>query len=259
MIAVASFVALVLAAAFQAAFVLASRGGRDPASRWLLPAAGLLALGAIVERSVLIGSVAVTGTFESLVLFAGLVALALFGYTVRGSLPPPAAFGGTLLAATLLAVASSPIAPRDLLPPIPALQSHWLLLHVTFAFVGEAFFAVAAVSAICSLAARDEEKRRKAEGVTNNAIAVGYPLFTAGALVFGAIWAQAAWGAWWSWDPKETWALITWLTYTAYLHGRRVPAVRGRASAILAIVGFAMALFTFLGVNYLLPGLHSYR
>jgi cytochrome c-type biogenesis protein CcsB len=89
-------------------------------------------------------------------------------------------------------------------------------------------------------------------------IGIGYPIFSAGALVFGAIWAETAWGAWWSWDPKETWALITWLIYTAYLHTRLVKGMRGRTSAILAIVGFLATVFTFFGVNYLLSGLHSY-
>ena len=90
------------------------------------------------------------------------------------------------------------------------------------------------------------------------AVGIGYPVFTAGALVFGAIWAETAWGSWWSWDPKETWALITWLIYTAYLHTRLVKKMRGRTSALLAIIGFLATVFTFFGVNYLLSGLHSY-
>ncbi len=89
-------------------------------------------------------------------------------------------------------------------------------------------------------------------------IGIGYPIFTAGALVFGAIWAETAWGSWWSWDPKEIWALITWLIYTAYLHTRLVRKMRGRVSAVLVIVGFLATLFTFFGVNFLLSGLHSY-
>lgn len=257
MSAAPAFVALVLAAVSQAVFLLARR--RDPLSRWLLLAAGLLALAALVERSMLIGFAAVTNTFESLLFFSGAVALVLCAFTIRGGLLPMAAFGGTLVAIALMAVASSPIAPRDLLPPIPALRSHWLVLHVTFAFVGEAFFAVAAASSACSLAAADTERRENADRVAQTAIGVGFPVFTAGALVFGAIWAQAAWGSWWSWDPKETWALVTWLTYTAYLHARLVPGLRGRASAILSIAGFVLTLFTFFGVNFLLPGLHSYR
>jgi ABC-type transport system involved in cytochrome c biogenesis permease subunit len=77
-------------------------------------------------------------------------------------------------------------------------------------------------------------------------------------LVFGAVWAEHAWGRYWSWDPKETWALITWLTYTVYLHVRFILKKRRKLAAVISIAGFAFTLFTFFGVNYLLPGLHSY-
>jgi ABC-type transport system involved in cytochrome c biogenesis permease subunit len=167
-------------------------------------------------------------------------------------------FGGTVVALALLAASSSPLFPKDLQPPIPALQSAWLVLHVTLAFVGESFFVVSFVAAIIYLLVRDEEKRKGIDRIIYTAIGIGYPIFTAGALIFGAIWAQTAWGRYWSWDPKETWALITWLIYTAYLHTRFVKRLRGRVSAILAVVGFAATIFTFFGVNYLLSGLHSY-
>jgi ABC-type transport system involved in cytochrome c biogenesis permease subunit len=167
-------------------------------------------------------------------------------------------FGATIVAIALLAVASSPVAPKDVVPPIPALQSYWLVLHVTLSFIGESFFVVAFVCAICYLASRDEERKKLLDRLTYTTVAIGYPIFTAGALIFGAVWAQAAWGSYWSWDPKETWALITWLVYTAYLHTRFVKRFRGKVSAVLAIVGFAFTMFTFFGVNYLLAGLHSY-
>ncbi len=141
---------------------------------------------------------------------------------------------------------------------MPALQSGWLVLHVAFSFIGEVFFAVGFVSAILQLAAKSEEKRQEYDRVTYTSIAVGYPIFTAGALIFGAIWAEKAWGVWWSWDPKETWALITWLTYTAYLHFRLVRKSTSRLVPALVIIGFVIAMFTFFGVNFLLSGLHSY-
>jgi len=260
MTASVAFIGLILAAVSQGVFLFARRGRRDPVSRYLLLAAGLLLLANIAERSVQIRFVAVTNTFESLVFFTGVIALVLFAYMARSGerFIPFVGFAATLVAIALLAVASSPIAPKDVLPPIPALQSYWLVLHVTFSFIGEAFFAVAVASSIYYLATQDEEKRKNADRVTYTAIGIGFPIFTVGALIFGAIWAQAAWGAYWSWDPKETWALITWLTYTAYLHTRLVPSLRGKASAILSIVGFAFTIFTFFGVNFLLSGLHSY-
>jgi len=90
------------------------------------------------------------------------------------------------------------------------------------------------------------------------AIALGFPLFTLGGLVFGAIWAQHAWGRYWGWDPKETWMLITWLFYALYLHVRVKWGWRDAKTAWLAVSGFAIAMFTWWGVNYLLSGLHSY-
>ncbi|KEO84372.1 c-type cytochrome biogenesis protein CcsB [Tumebacillus flagellatus] len=90
------------------------------------------------------------------------------------------------------------------------------------------------------------------------AIAIGYPVFTLGALVFAMIWAQEAWGSYWSWDPKETWALITWLYYTAYLHFRLQRGWEGKKTAWMAVLGFVVILFLLVGVNLVISGLHSY-
>jgi ABC-type transport system involved in cytochrome c biogenesis permease subunit len=235
MIATIAFVILVVAAVVQAVYLLRRQPAVDPLSRYLHLAAAVLLLAVTIERSVRIRFVA-----------------------ARDGTIPYVTFGATIVAIALLAVASSPIAPADVVPPMPALQSYWLVLHVTLSFVGESFFVVAFVCSITYLATRDEERRRSLDRLTYTAIAIGYPIFTAGALIFGAIWAQSAWGSYWSWDPKETWALITWLVYTAYLHTRFVKRLRGKISAVLAIVGFAFTIFTFFGVNYLLSGLHSY-
>ncbi len=96
------------------------------------------------------------------------------------------------------------------------------------------------------------------EDISYRAVAFGLPVFTLGALVFGAIWARRAWGSYWSWDPKETWALITWFIYAAYIHARYNSKMKGRAAAYITITGFVSTLFTYFGVNYLLSGLHSY-
>lgn len=260
MSATIAFGLLVIAAAVQIAFLLAREREIDPVSHYILLAAAALLLAVTIDRSIRIRFVAVTNTFESLVFFAAMIALVLFVYRLQAKRRtiPFVTFGGTIVAIALLAVASSPIAPDDVVPPIPALQSHWLVLHVTLSFIGEAFFVVAFVCAIYYLVTRNEERRKSLDRLTYTTIAIGYPIFTAGALIFGAVWAQTAWGTYWSWDPKETWALITWLVYTAYLHTRFVKRFRGKVSAVLAIVGFAFTMFTFFGVNYLLAGLHSY-
>ena len=96
------------------------------------------------------------------------------------------------------------------------------------------------------------------DDITYKSIAIGFPLFTIGGLIMGAIWANSAWGKYWTWDPKETWSLITWFVYALYLHARFVAGWRGKRGAILAVVGFIAVISTYLGVNLILSGLHSY-
>jgi cytochrome c-type biogenesis protein CcsB len=94
--------------------------------------------------------------------------------------------------------------------------------------------------------------------IAYKSIAIGFPLFTIGGLLMGAIWANSAWGKYWTWDPKETWSLITWFVYALYLHARFVAGWRGKKVAILSVLGFVAVIFTYLGVNLVLSGLHSY-
>jgi cytochrome c-type biogenesis protein CcsB len=94
--------------------------------------------------------------------------------------------------------------------------------------------------------------------ITYKLIAIGFPIFTLGGLIFGALWANQAWGKYWSWDPKETWSLITWFLYAFYLHSRLMRGWRGKKVAMVAVIGFVAVIFTYLGVNLLLSGLHSY-
>ena len=260
MTATIAFIIICLSAIIEMVYLLRRVKTPDPVSQYFHLAAAILLFITTIYRSIQIEFVAVTNTFESLVFFSGCILLILFFYRVqkRWQVLPLIQFGATVVALLLLAIASSPIAPSEIQPPIPALQSYWLVLHVTFSFIGEAFFAVGLVTAIYHLAVKDAERKKNADRLLYTSIAIGYPIFTAGALVFGAIWAEAAWGSYWSWDPKETWALITWLVYTAFLHSRLVKRFRGKVSAILSIIGFVFTLFTFFGVNYLLSGLHSY-
>jgi cytochrome c-type biogenesis protein CcsB len=96
------------------------------------------------------------------------------------------------------------------------------------------------------------------EEIEYKSIAIGFPLFSIGGLIMGAIWANSAWGTYWSWDPKEVWSLITWLIYAGYLHARYVAGWRGKKVAVLALIGFVGVVFTYLGVNLFLSGLHAY-
>lgn len=260
MIATTAFVLLMLSLIIQAVFLFRKDEKKDPVSHLAALAAGLLLIAEMVRRSLVIRFVALTSMYESLIFLSSLVAILVFTLRFLKKLRTERAlaFGATALAIVFLALASSPLAPAAIQPPVPALQSSWLLLHVSFTFIGEAFFAAGFVCAILQLAAKDEARRRAYDKLAYTSIAIGYPIFTAGALVFGAVWAEKAWGIWWSWDPKETWGLITWLTYTAYLHFRLVRKNTSKVMPILVIAGFLIAMFTFFGVNFLLSGLHSY-
>mgnify|MGYP001068231957 CR=1 FL=1 len=99
--------------------------------------------------------------------------------------------------------------------------------------------------------------RKVLDELSYKAVAVGFPLLTLGILT-GAAWANYAWGTYWSWDPKETWSLITWFVYAAFLHARFTAGWRGKPLAILSMVGFGAVIFTYWGVNFWLSGLHSY-
>ena len=241
-------------------------------------AAGFLVV--LVLRSFSIGFIAIFGQSNSLVLFASFI-LAIVGFLElrgplgRNALSGPIALGSTLLALVLVGIASSPLVRASVGPVVPALRSVWLPLHIILAFLGEALFAVAFVGSIVWLV-RDRRLRRRGEPVVDStghpsaesqrtldllvyrSIAVGYGLFTVGALVFGAVWAQQSWGRYWGWDPKETWALVTWIVYSLYLHARIRKWGRGRVSHWLSVTGYAAAMFTLFGVNLLYRSLHSY-
>jgi cytochrome c-type biogenesis protein CcsB len=157
-------------------------------------------------------------------------------------------------------------------PLVPALQSNWLLYHVITCFLGYAAFAVACGISMMYLI-RDGHDRTDSANVNGvvatfptsrilddlnyRAIMVGFPLLTLG-IVTGAAWANYAWGTYWSWDPKETWSLIVWFVYAAFLHARITRGWVGRRAAWLSIIGFAATIFCYLGVNLFLSGLHSY-
>jgi cytochrome c-type biogenesis protein CcsB len=212
---------------------------------------------ALILRTASSGHAPFTNMYESLSFLSWAMVLAriIFG---RKSRVPRLGPYLMLIVVALVALASSPLIPKEATPLVPALQSYWLWLHVSVTLLGEAFFAVAFVASLLYLAADTEEKKSRLDALSYRAVAVGFPLFTLGGLIFGMIWAYRAWGRYWAWDPKEVWSLITWFVFALYLHTRIVMGWKGRRSAWIAIAGFLAALFTYFGVNYLLAGLHSY-
>ncbi len=162
------------------------------------------------------------------------------------------------------------IGQGDIKPLVPALQSYWMKIHVPMNFVGYGAFAVACGAGMAYLFRHSMEAKGSSSKMLNifptldqldqlayKSVAVGFPAFTL-ATILGAVWAAEAWGGYWSWDPKETWALIVWLVYGAYLHARVSHGWHGRALAWWAVAGFLVTIFCFLGVNMYLSGLHSY-
>ncbi|MCX6566626.1 MAG: cytochrome c biogenesis protein [Candidatus Aminicenantes bacterium] len=212
---------------------------------------------ALVLRTFQSGHAPFTNMYESLSFLAWASVLAFVIVEVKFKVPKVGAYL-MLIVIGIMALASSPLMPKEATPLVPALQSYWLWLHVSVTLLGEAFFAVAFITSIMYLRAKDPEKREKMDSVSYRCVSIGFPLFTLGGLVFGMVWAEKAWGTYWSWDPKEVWSLITWFVFALYLHTRIVMGWKGKRSAIIAILGFLAALFTFFGVNYLLSGLHSY-
>jgi len=292
----------------------------------------------------IIRSVPLTNLYESLVFFVWCLIL---GYLIIEFRYKNRSFGAfvTPIAGLALAFIDLSGVSKEIQPLVPALQSNWLLVHVTMSFIAYAAFALSFSTGLMYLIARSEKRTEPAyifyaltlgifvslliatgvdfltfkvavrpekfiknylfkasflnpsiiintlswiamgvitgliwrygmvmktiidkfnisaetlEEITYKSIAVGFPVFTLGGLIFGAVWADQAWGRYWSWDPKETWSLITWFVYALYLHGRMLRGWRGKAVATVAVMGFVFVIFTYLGVNILLSGLHAY-
>lgn len=198
--------------------------------------------------------------FESLVLFAWTIMVVYIPVHRKLKLPLVSAFVSLMV---VLSLAYATTFGDDIRPLVPALQSNWLTVHVFTCFLGYGGFAVSFVASIPYLIASrssskaTEERRESLETAVAKTIAFGFLFLTVG-IMTGAVWANSAWGTYWSWDPKETWSLITWLIYASFLHCRFIKGWRGRKSAILSILGFLSVIFTYFGVNFLLKGLHSY-
>jgi len=289
-------------------------------------------------------SVPLTNLYESLIFFVWCVIL---GYLIIEFKYKNRSFGAFVTPVAGIALAFIDISgmSKEIHPLMPALQSNWLLVHVTMSFIAYAAFALSFSTGLMYLIVKTEKRNQgtyifwtvalgvfitlmlamgidfltfrvavrpeefiksylfkasflsssgmvqklswifmfviilliwrfglvlrtvierfnmsaeNLEEITYKSIAVGFPIFTLGGLIFGAIWADQAWGTYWSWDPKETWSLITWFVYAFYLHGRMLRGWRGNKVAIVAVVGFMAVIFTYLGVNLLLSGLHAY-
>lgn len=309
-------------------------------ARYVLAIGILFAMTGLGIRWQNAGHPPLSNMYESLVCLSTFLALAGFLFT-RGRPLPLLEAGSAVGAVLMIGVAS--VFSSEIKPLIPALQSYWLHLHVSLAFIGEACFALAfilsymycfrkllapdgahptdlkektvafivvaglpisflggmtllyqhlkshpmyqeragavlywVIAPVClivlvlafltylfrgAIGAKTEKwlpSTQVLDSLTYRAIALGYPLFTVGGLIFGMVWANKAWGRYWGWDPKETWALITFLVYSAYLHVRLTRGWKGTWTACISVLGFIVTMFTLFGVNLLVSSLHSY-
>lgn len=309
----------------------------------MIYAVGILhALFALGMRWYQAGHPPLSNMYESMITLSTFIAIAGFCFTIKR---PIALLEGGSVVGALVMLGIANLFCDEARPLMPVLESYWLHMHVTLAFLGEACFAIACilsylycfrqhitgdygknrtVPVIEKLASaaivfflpvtflagmsflafylRDHPgydsamrnillgvvlpgtlalavlfvvsiKKQKAFGekfenwlpepelidtLTYRAIAIGYPLFTVGAIIFGMVWANQAWGRYWGWDPKETWSLITFLVYSLYLHVRLMRGWKGTWTAVISVVGFVVTMFTLFGVNFLISSLHSY-
>ena len=212
-----------------------------------------------------VGHIPVSNLYEVFILFSLITAMFYLYYEQHYATRQLGAFVMLVISAAVVFLMWYTVTrdAADIQPLVPALQSWWMKIHVPANFIGYGTFALSAMVAAAYLLKSSGylvdrlPSLEVLDDVMYKAISVGFAFFTV-ATILGALWAAEAWGGYWSWDPKETWALIVWLNYAAWLHMRLMTGLRGRVAAWWALVGLLVTTFAFLGVNMFLSGLHSY-
>lgn len=221
------------------------------------------------------GHAPLSNMYESLAVFSWTIGLFYLWIEWKFKNKTLGAFAVPFAFFSMAYASFAPEISSEIKPLVPALQSNWLLAHVMTCFVGYAAFAVACGIGIMYLLKNSYEEKNKGskdqstgimdsmpslrilDDVIYKSIVFGFVWLSAG-IITGAIWANESWGTYWSWDPKETWSLITWFIYAAAMHARFTKGWGGKRIAWIAILGMMSVIFTYYGVNFLLSGLHSY-
>lgn len=218
------------------------------------------------------GHIPLSNFYESLISLSWTTVIIYFFIEMRYRIKLLGVLVFPIVSIAMAYASLSPNVQDEITPLVPALHSNWLTYHVLTCFLAYSSFAVSFGASIVYLlkskkmgkastqAAKTEEiipAFESLDEIIYKTIAIGFLLLTVG-IITGSVWANYAWGSYWGWDPKETWSLITWFIYAAFLHARLTRDWRGKKTAVISIIGFCCVLFTFLGVNYLLAGLHSY-
>ena len=222
----------------------------------------------LIIRAIQSGHTPLSNVYETMVFFSWLIILISFFVRFKYNIKSMVGISSLL---AFISIGAASVLPENLRisqPLVPALQSWWLEIHVLTCFVAYAAFAIAFGASIMFLIRNYLETKKKQvsakfpgkdslDDLSYRLIAIGFFFLTLGILT-GAVWAKYAWGQYWGWDPKETWALVTLLVYAVYLHTRFLKNWKGLKSSWLSVIGFIAVLFTYFGVNFLLSGLHSY-
>ncbi len=205
--------------------------------------------------------------YESLVFFSWTVAALYIFVEYKYKESIIGVFVSPLIFLAIAYASFDPSISSKISPLIPALKSNWLIAHVITCFLGYAGFALAFGFSFMYFIKPSDPGAKSIfaklpdwdviDELTYQMIVFGFLFLTIG-IITGSVWANSAWGKYWSWDPKETWSLITWFVYAIFLHLRLMRGWQGKNLALVSIVGFGAVLFTYFGVNYLLSGLHSY-
>ncbi len=237
------------------------------ATRYTLLGAFAFHLLSVLARYYEAGYTPITNLHEAL----SFLALSIAGfYLFIGRIYRIDVLGSIILPVVSVLLISAATFPGQIGPIPPVLKSYWLPIHTIFAFLGHAIFFVSFVISLAYLVLERSIKKKRMPAVSRRlpsldvldsvnyrCMSIGFPFLTVG-IISGSIWAGFAWGAYWSWDPKETLSLITWIVYAILLHNRLTIGWRGRKTAYLMILGFLFIILTFFGVNLFLGGLHSY-
>ena len=255
---------------------LAERFGRGALLVTVLGAA--IHVASIAVRAIAVDAVPWSNMYE-FASVAGLVAVLAF-VAVMWRAPQLRFLGGFILLPVILTMfLAGTVLYSRAQPLVPALQSYWLGIHVTLVSIAEGALMTSAVLTVLYLIKQRHDRlaakpgydatssfatlaaRLPAAATLDKAayrvVAFSFPLYTV-AIICGAIWAEAAWGRYWGWDPKETWAFIVWVIYAGYLHARATAGLKGRPAGWINLLGFGAITFNFFVVNIVVSGLHSY-
>ncbi|MDA3785862.1 MAG: c-type cytochrome biogenesis protein CcsB, partial [Deltaproteobacteria bacterium] len=255
-----------VAAILKQVFFFSQNSKVRPVARHFLLAAGILHTITLVARYFAAGHTPLTTHHDTVSFFAWSVTWAFLSFRWRYQIKNFGTFVSLVILA-LITIALFSSQAINVLPP--ALQSLWLPIHASIAIAANGFLALGFCGGIMYLLQERELKKKRfglfyhrlpsleaLDNLSQHCLTIGFPLLTLG-IMTGSLWAKQAWGAYWQWDPKETWSLITWLLYAGLLHQRFAIGWRGRRTAIMSVIGFAAVLFTLWGVNFLLSGAHT--